>query len=326
MAEDAPATPAELHPLASVRETISTWTHWKEQWGATMIAEHKLILLHYGFTIDGSTGDCIDRICFYLDVANGHTSSLNFRLSDEQAGWTNTRFLDERMSWSDVRQSIARKAFEMVANTLFKNRTKGSGDYPSWSWIVGYPELLDKVLWFFRVNDELRIDNLPYAYGGEEGVYSKITHTFLAELANLAWMFSHFGKYTGKSDHAIQEQLAARRPKFIEILCGIGELGRLFDQQYKLDKACMAKLEELAFRRKLWLPTEEKGPRGSFWRDAHRKPATLAEAHYGGSMPAIVLTHRRIVAQEQERFEKLRELSERRDELEREQASLQPTA
>ncbi|MFY9493391.1 MAG: hypothetical protein WAP55_02870 [Minisyncoccia bacterium] len=224
------------------------------------------------------------------------------------------------MPWYKVRQSIARKAFETIINAVFKNRSKG-GDPPSWLWLVERPELVDKILWFFRVDeDESRIRN-AYSHGVET-VYGEIVHAFLVKFAMQGWKLMYFGKYESDHDRAIQQQLRERRPRFIEVLWGIGELERLLDRDCELDEACMAKLEELAFRQGLQLPTEKKDQFGISWDLSYRKPTSLAEAHYGGSMPAIVLTHRRIVAEEQKRFDQLRDLAERRDELEREEAAL----
>ena len=308
------------HPLAAVQETIGTWDQWMARWRAIKNAEEMLGLLHCGFTVVASGREDIERICFYLDVADGHNSSLGFELSGESRDYFSSqpRFLDQGMPWSEVRRSIARKAFETVTNAVFKNRSKG-GDSPSWLWLIEHPELVDKVLWFFRVEEDSPCIKNAGIHKVENIVYAEIVRTFLSTFVTQRWWFTYLG-----DDHyrAIQRQLRERRPRFIEILWGIGELEKLFSRNYELDKACLAKLEELAFRQSLQLPTKKEDRFGVSWDERYRKPISLAEAHYGGSMPAIVLTHRRIVAEEQKRFDQLRDLAERRDELERAEAAL----
>lgn len=312
--QDATPVVEQVHPLASVKETIGTWSRWKERWSVTKNVEEMLGLLHCGFTVTVSGREGIERICFYLDIADGHTSLLNFRFPSSQQ-----RFFGEDMS--KIRQSIARKAFEIVTNAVFKNRSKG-GDHPSWLWLVDYPELVDKVLWFFRTEEDRPCIKNAGSYDVENTVYSEIVHVFLSKFVTQRWCFANFIEYASNHDRVIQRQLRERRPRFIEILWGIGELEKLFSRNYELDKACLAKLEELAFRQSLQLPTKKEDRFGVSWDERYRKPISLAEAHYGGSMPAIVLTHRRIVAEEQKRFDQLRDLAERRDELERAEAAL----
>lgn len=313
----------EQHPLASTRSTIGTWRQWKERWTATEDADDRHNLLHRGFSAEtGGPEERVERICFYLDVADGHDTSLNFRLPDEEGlgcqSYLKPRFLGEEMPWSEVRRRIAQKAFEVVANALFKNQAK-DGSHPSWSWIAMCPELLDKVLWFFRVDDESRIGNFPGS-GGENVVYARITHAFLIGLAEFVWTFRCRGEFKVEKDDEIQKQLRQRCPRLIEILWGIGELKMLLAKRFELDGACFAKLEELALRRKLYLPTENTNHR---WSNEYRQPVSLGEAHFAGCWAAIVLTHRRIVAEEEKRFARLKELSERQQELEEERTALE---
>lgn len=312
----------EEHPLAQVTGTIGSWSRWKEVWEASPMAEQKIGLLHFLFHIH-TVGweESIQRIYFCLNIADGYNAAWNFRLPDEDR---ERRFKLEKspgrsLSLSEVRQRVARKAFEVLANAILKNRALDSNSYPSWCFIVEHPELLDKLLWFFRVDDEARMGNLP-CNRGEHEVYSVITRRFLIDLVRFAWEFRYFGKYEVDSDRVIQANFRVRRPQFIELLWSLGEMDILLNPVFQFDQACWFKLEELSFRKDLYMQTE--GEHGHWGREC-RKPTTLAEAHYGGSWPAVVLTHRRIVAEEEERFARLRELSEREEALAAERATLE---
>ena len=321
MAEDAAVTHEERHPLTDISSQIGYWERWKDRWEKCTSAEERYGLLHIGFMVRANTPDERDeRILFYIACADSwHYGCSLHRKEDQDAHfWFSLSPPERPVDMREMRRVVARKAFEVLCQNVLKNTTPAS-DYPSWCELVRDKAIMEKLFWFFR-----HIQNLGHSYDAERDVYVRTAHRFVEDLAEFVWRFRYFGKFAGEEDYAIQEQLRAMRPRIIEILWASGKLMRLLTKDpYDLDEACFAKLEELAFRKEQWLPTNDK--QGN-WTETYRRPASLEEAHFAGSSAAIVLTHRRIVAQEEKRFEKLRELSERRDELEREQATLQPTA
>ncbi len=95
------------------------------------------------------------------------------------------------------------------------------------------------------------------------------------------------------------------------LLCRLGRLDLLLDmEKYELDKSCLQRLEELATSFDLYLPSNTS------WMNERRIPRTIEEACLGDSQAAQVLLILRVKQAEKERFNKIRELNERRREAE----------
>lgn len=303
-----------VHPLLLGEISyIHKWKEWRKLWEATPLAEFRHSLLHFGFgVLTEYPEEWVERTCLYLEVADGHKDPWNFKKSEERDDYNfHTALSDQRMTLAGVRQTIARKAFTVVSQNFFKNSAKLVHEKPSWVDAVVIPEVLEKVLWFFRLSDRGRISNLGLEDG--EDIYSKTARRFLLDLCEFSWRFDYFGNlgnYRIEEYGRIREIFRSYRSRLIEVLYGLGRLDRLLRFGCELDELCLTKLEELATSRVVSFPS------ASSYSSEHRRPKTLEEACFGLSPAAEVLILLRIREKEKQRFSQIRELREKRESAE----------
>lgn len=274
----------KTHPLQEIQVAhIETWEEWKRLWGATRHAEMLHGLLHVGFDISGNQGDAAERVCTYLGLADGHA------LVADSAFWrpneTQERGMERRtILGADLRRALAQKAFQMLCQKFFRNTyVEDRGRIPSWARLATHPEVLRKLVWFFRLDDRWGIPNLqapaiPVHHLG-------LARTFVRDLAVFAWECETRGWYQGEISDEMIEVFRTARPDMLSLLFGLRQLEILLslDRRYELNQGCMERLGELAMSYELYLPSV-----GSSGQE-FRKPDTLEEACLGDSKAAQVL-------------------------------------
>ncbi len=71
-----------VHPLLQKEiRRIESWEEWKQSWEKAATQEEMVGLLHAGFhvgTMYEGFGIQSERVCFYLDVANGYLDQRKF--------------------------------------------------------------------------------------------------------------------------------------------------------------------------------------------------------------------------------------------------------
>ncbi len=298
------------HPLLTINTvTFPSWEKWLEHWGSASHFEELFGLLHCGFAVPAVSNNVVglsqtqemnvqaQRIRFYLMIADGHASAEDsFMRIDE---YSDGDLSEVHLNTARLRQQLARKAFGVVSQHLFKNANQ-EGRLPSWLWNAVHPEVLPQLIWFFRSNKRGQIQNLRYN-GSRSSIHVEQADRFALELCKLGWTFNP--RSSGHSSQAGQvlSRLEASRPHFIEILLGIGQIGLLEDADvYPLDKASWKKLEELALQPR---PIRPANPAGV---SETRTPRNMQEAWVNGSEAARVVILRGIAEAEERRFESSR--------------------
>lgn len=295
----------EIHPLLTVEtDFVTTWNEWKELWKSKSPAIIRHGLLHYGFQVRTNTpGEYTERLLFYLQAADGHCDIWAFKKIGEHQAEMRTPFNTAKsMTAQDVYRVLSEKAFVELARNLFKNSARTS-DIPSWyDDIFNVPGIFEKVLWFFRpAENEWWLRNLG-RHWDKAGVHYQEARDFLLGLSRMGWDFNLVRKY----DKEAREMLLGARPRLVEILAGLRQLDFLLGVENEIGENSLAKLEEIAMRQDLWLPSPSQARP---WEEKRRKPVNLEEAIYGKSQAAHVLTALRVRARQAARFEQLRELA-----------------
>jgi len=290
-------SPKAVHPLmAKEIRWISDWSKWKKYWEKESQAEILHSLLHFGFDVDArNTEEAIERICLYLDIADGcfclDTFYVNFR--EDHSG---PRWVDHSKG---VRRALSEKAFQTLCQKFFKDsRREGYSDVPSWVPYAAVSEIFSKLLRFFRVDKRGNISNLR-----GEGHNVEIARTFAAEFCFLAWKCDDYPPYYQALSDEVAETFRQAKPQMLEIMWGLGKLDFLLkSERYRtLDEKCEQKLEELA------LSLDGNFPDGGRF---FRKPKTVDEACYANSQAARVLILLRIMRDQESHFGELRDLTE----------------
>ncbi len=251
---------------------LASWSNWKQLWREATHYEQHLGLILCGFDVPAQDdNESAERICIYLDLADGG------ELNRVQTG--------ESEEVQGNRRALARQAYQVLAENFFKNHHERQWP-PSWMEWVCRLEVLEKVLWFFRLSKHrpyfphpIALRNLSFEPTRHE--YLELARTFLVELWNCTWR-------TEEYDAEVKNPLEPRRPELIELLCGIGRLALLDDRSQIwgldwFDDHCEKKLRELALRQisfPRWHP--QTG------RLCH--PRSVEEAAAFGSEPARMLT------------------------------------
>lgn len=304
-----------VHPLMEKEISfIGSWREWKELWGKTTQADILHSLLHFGFAVpvDGEE-EWVDRILLYLNIADDH-ESYGFVKGPIQEDRIHQQILvggEKIESFSQLRSVLSHKAFQMLCQNFLKDTKDGRyEDVPSWVATIADPGVLEKILWFFRLDHEGNFINLRL-YRSEDH-HSAIAKEFIRGLCKFAWTCENSGLWGREGiREETKEILRKNRPNMIMLLCGLGRLDLLLDiEKYELDKSCLQRLEELATSFDLYLPSNTS------WMNERRIPRTIEEACLGDSQAAQVLLILRVKQAEKERFNKIRELNERRREAE----------
>src|ERR1051326_4348006 len=124
-----------MHPLEGRKlASISSWKEWKQLWEQATHKETLLGLLHVGLHIPSWVRDeIIDRLLFYLDIADGHNDGQPFEV-------------------------VSQKAFVMLCKEVFSDDQRkehavpGVTYEPRWSRLIFHPGVLEKFLRFLRLN------------------------------------------------------------------------------------------------------------------------------------------------------------------------------
>jgi hypothetical protein len=289
------------HPLLDVRagQGTLTWSEWRKLWEEAKYFEQYLSLLHSGFEVTMSASENVaadgaDRICLYLELADGYWNSRNFRIPDEG------------ISLERERAKLAVKAFSVIAQHFFKRGRYGFSS--TWFDSETQDRVLEKLIWFFRLDERDKVPNLGNDRFSDLGDRSELPEIplrwakhFAVELCKLGWQQEIWETVSRET----QEHIATYRPQLIELLLGTGNLDRLYrePQLFRLDEACWKKLEELAMR-ECWCPIPGR-------HDVERRrPHGIEESVANGSEAARVLVILRIMDAEAHRFEELTEALE----------------
>lgn len=194
----------------------------------------------------------------------------------------------------------------MICQRILKNREERSHGLGPWVRYLEDAEVLKKLLWFFRTGCRYggcEIPNLCSRY--EDKVNHDIAATFLLSLCELA--FAKHVREEWRNLHAIRPELVTARPQFIEILTHLDALPLLMRSGWEVDDACLQRLEVIAMDGEYSFPDSDRS----------RKPNSLAEACYAGSVTAEILLPLRTTAAERERLQKIARLQREQREADR---------
>lgn len=298
---------------------------WLERWQSAETLGELLGLLHEGFEVSleaSAYGEpnykIADRLAFYLFVANGWTSAYTIE-SDSPSG---------------VRQIVAQKAFNMLAQNFFKNgeaqkiseywREDRSGSF--WKDIVRLEQVFNAILYFFKIEkkrfgDGLEIPNLPHRR--ERSHAEQIAFNFLMNFVDLIWEWrdpeieswcneeerTKMKKYVDE----IRERVDGAKPWTIEVMEIFDRLDLLRARFPLLDGIALVKLREIAMRQNI---SEFRHPVTN-----SRPVISLDEARFVGSRAAWLISEYELIKRERARLEQIRsaqrEIEEANEKLKR---------
>lgn len=266
---------------------IRGWSEWKELWKQAEHLELLQGLLHFGFKVETSNEEeRRERLLFYFDIADGHASAdLLCALRDDCT--------------PGARRAVLQKAFTVLCQECFrpnKDRYDRFNIFDAFPWLrtmVSDRVILEKLLWFLRIESDgwhHRLYNLQQPYTCPQAVVSSVgvARTFALTLARLILASDWSGEL---QDHRIAA---------VDILCGLGEPGRLIDREWSsssdlVGEDILKRLEELAPQCHISTP------------DECREAATIEEAALGGSKVAHTFLLLKVRNAE---YERLRHISE----------------
>jgi hypothetical protein len=308
---------SNLHPLAADEvRPISGWQEWRKLWQETKVAEIRHSLLHFGFEVETRAGESAERTIFYLSIADGFDTShdVNFASKGDHRPPHFSSFGRSVESTEKIRRMVARKAFDMLCQHVFKkDKAERSLDERSVWWVqrLANPAVFEAMLHFFRIDDRNRVRNLPVRL--EPDHKAEIAEGFLVELTKLGWKGHIYERHIGEDGVRL---FADARPRFVEILCAMRRPDLLLTQEYTgggftrletIDEESLHMLEKIVMDQELDIPFE----------NGDRKPKTTEEAAASGSRAAIVCMVLKSRAKEFERLRHIRELEDERIRVER---------
>lgn len=206
------------------------WEAWLRDWNEEENPRALLGLLHR--LLDSFHEN--KAVIFLLELADGHLDITNFiPESDCVTDWhSRGEMALEEMSPCKVKQAISRKAFEELANGFFKNPNR---EIPRWAERVLVPEVLEKLLWFFRMNEnETRPSFVNLQLCGQRTNHDDVAIKFVEEF----WKFIlHPGKCGFYRTHSssggwldkTEESLGKMRHRLVPIICALGQVNHLWD-------------------------------------------------------------------------------------------------
>jgi len=336
-----------VHPLLT-REIrpIYNWCEWLACWESGQGYQWFESLLHVGFQVSLESGkygekeyDRIDRIIFYLKVADGwasYSSSSFWHSTDPRdsvsLGWDSEGHRVTK-TMAELRQLLARKAFDVLCLNFFKMEKLGRGRdgeffNEGWENVVSSERLFPVIMNFFRVEEEFsrfRMCNLVLNSLNEErrSHNEKQAVAFLLNLAEFIWerpsdlLPPYWLK--GEEKEKFEKQLAATavrveaaKPWMVEVLYALGRLDVLDKRILLLEEACLAKLKEIALRTKL----DHRQHVGQSMEEG-RFAKTIDEALLVGSEAALFLKKHEVMFKENKRLENIYKAEQARDEAER---------
>jgi len=305
---------------------IRNWNEWLARWQAAEDIQWMESLLHVGFSISFERQygereyDRVDRYIFYFTIADGWADDYLLKLKEDEG---RTYSVGQDANWntinktpSELRQQVARKAFNMLCMNLFKidlggTDIRGDGRFDRiWEESIASERLLPVIQNFFRLEESrygssIRIRNLSYP-GNRRPHNEQQAINFLLNLAKFLWGWKKPNTQFSSNKDEMDKHFAAKRvcldaakPWMTEILVELNELDVLRERILELDDACLAKLREIA------LHAELSNFRHPVMED--RSVATLNEACYVDSRSAWLLKVHELKAREDGRLRMIRE-------------------
>ncbi|MEK7117780.1 MAG: hypothetical protein AAB861_03335 [Patescibacteria group bacterium] len=316
---------------------IRNWCEWLQRWQAAESFEEMLGLLHCGFNVSLERGEYgekehnqIGRLTFYFTIAAGWEDYILLRspadgnrsydLGRDASGNRVTK------TTSELRQQLARKAFDILCLNFFKNYLEEDRDRENWMWkwvaIAVSEQLFPVIQSFFRAEKRqyggISIRNLSRSRKKSHGEQTAVD--FLFNLANFIWDWreQEIRSYYSRKEELERENVSMRarvdaaKPWIVELLSWLDNLNLLRKRISELDETCLAKLKEIAMR------AEIDNPSSTEFCNRKRLVVSLDEACYVGSKAAWFLKEHELWLREHTRLEAIRKAEERKRGAERE--------
>ena len=319
---------------------IRSWSEWLERWQAAVTLEEMLGLIHVGFGVsydtyrDETQYDQSDRLAFYFRIADGWADHYHLlRVTGEnEVEYVVGRDKNGNMirkSPSELRQRVARKAFDMLCLNFFKLDLHQDRDESTDRWMIDvvFGQLFLIIQGFFRLEkhegvvfgDRFKIRNLQ-GFADDWSPNEKHVVDFFIALAKFVWRWKDDGKSLWIESYRIirfEENVAEMRSRLIvaklwilEVLSQMDMLDILDKWLLEFDKDCLAKLEEIALR------SELKDHRDPVSKD--RKVNSVEEACYADSSAAWMLQKYKLMKNEDERLKAILDAQRNKEEADQE--------
>ncbi|TSA44514.1 hypothetical protein D4R51_03730 [bacterium] len=311
-----------VNPLkARTLSAIETWREWRIEWDSAARAEMLHSLLHFGFSVRTQTyEETFERICFYLDIADGHGNERNFGDEESLRGPANFEELGS-LSACRLKKVISKKAFHILCDKFFKDRVdQRDSNYPSWAHAVARRNVLSKLLWFFRWDEEsvvskMKVCNLDdFESDKENNHHYQTAREFAFELCKFVYTFQYFGKYAGESDKQIERMFKAKRPAIIRLLLALKKGDALLSDGFFAGEMEIAELERICLAEEFY--------------DEHdrRTSKSVKEACFRGSSAAKIAILLRVREEQRKHFEMISELKRKKESAEEGLRTLQSSS
>ncbi len=293
MAHSATMPETFIHDLFSRKiRPIRDWHEWLEHWNKAETLEQMLGLLHVGPNLpiirsQYNDESQFDWAIFYLELADGWNNQQSLMRKEDGTKWYILGD-SERKIQSQLRQILARKAYDMLCSRFFEMDVARCG-------FAITSDRFSPLQNFFRVEGmwsescanmpNMRCDSAcatTRSHGEEK------TIGFLINLAKFMWNVGE------ERDIEAGNRISAAKPWMIEVLSYLGKLDFFNTQILTLDKSCLAKLEDIALRSKLDDPK---------CVNQWRRVATLDEACFTGSPAAWLLKKNELARTEHVRLD-----------------------
>jgi len=312
-------TAQETHPLADI-EYIYDWQAWKEIWRKSKTAEERIGLLHVGLGVRvHSREEQIERIIFYLDIADGHDNISAFGFGETNRSTyqpIETSFGSlSGDGYAALRQKVSQKALGVLALKFFKpynELDQRVREFPPEWRLITDPTLFEKLMWFFRAEEGKNyLYNLSFwNYPGAKEATKEIFTNFIKRFIKFLLTFEHLEIYRRDSDLEIQKRFKEAWPEIVNILYCTRETRIFLEQDYfhvLEDKRCEKRLQGIIMGREFSFPGKGK----------YRKPKTIEEAIFAGSDAARTLLLFRVMRGQKEKFKKIEEAEEMKKQAEK---------
>jgi len=213
---------------------IPNWEAWLEAWRTTDCAEALLGLLYVGFEIPQPYNAC-ERICFYLDLADGNglqEASFADNPRDEQQKHNTSFDVDrQKMTIGAIRKALAQKALSVLCKHYFglKRTEREYNPNPAWIELVLNEAVFEKTLWFFQViSDEWGPGNRIKNGTTSDKRQSEVIKDFLCSFCELFWKFKQLDPDREReSDRQHIEKFRLNRQRIIPLMDQLGILNLL---------------------------------------------------------------------------------------------------
>jgi hypothetical protein len=324
------------HPLLALKTlgTLTTWKEWRELWDYAWrtndlldlelctekpkaedlfgLAEFWSMMLHAGFNIRCDTLERVDRLNLYLSLADGWDNVWPQRMSPIiiEGGIG-------AVKEGGIPRYLSGRAFAELCTHVFKIE-KGRGfnvhqGCSSMRFIAGNAEALDAILWFFRLDERLKIANTGLK-SSEWDHRADVAITFAKTLFQHCWWVEQAARSEGTPESQVQ-MLRERHPRFVDMLYGIGAIQMLpiREMEHYRCELCEKRLEEIALGSQFWSPLE----------NTMRTPTSLREALFSGSYEAQIVLSMRVMREEANRLKELQTLRREERELARKREVLE---